>query len=579
VCPLDFWSSAKRCPLVYKRPVISCDVLAVGAGPTGLTLAVELRRRGVDVLLIDALDAAQHWDRATVVHPRSLEIFEALGIVDEFLAAGAPQRAARLHSAGEVLVEVDFSRSGAPYAYNVGLSEEATERFLTRKLATLGGQVERSTRLMRMSQDADGVNATVGRGGREEEVRAKWIVGCGGYHGPVREAIGIELEGHDIEDPWAVFDVTLAGRGDDFETTLVYLEETMVILTPLPGHRFRVYTRPTSDDADFVAEATAVLARYLPGQELTDIENPSRFLCHAKVATRYREGRALLAGDAAHVCSPSQGHGMNSGIGDAFNLGWKLALVCEADADPKLLDSYEAERRPVALEIVAAGEGMEEMGRFEGEEGRAKRDAEVRAALSDPETVHNEAVAEAELNIAYRESPIVRGRGAEEEDPSLTNSGDVRSGSSSSAFEPGSGLSALGAGDGLCRVEAGDRLPDLGPVRAGEGEPDVRLHELTHRTGHTLIAIAVGDGGDELARLHARLEGLVARSPVFGAAFALATGTDHLPYGSIHADAAAALGVESLAVFAVRPDRHVGLVAEPAALADVEAYEALVTGR
>ena len=267
-------------------------------------------------------------------HPRSLEIFEALGIVDEFLAAGAPQRAARLHSAGEVLVEVDFSRSGAPYAYNVGLSEEATEGFLAAKLESLGGSVERATRFLRMTQDDDGVTATViERGGREEEVRAKWIVGCGGYHSPVREALGIEMEGHDIEDSWAVFDVTLAGREDDFETTLVYLEETMVILTPLPGHRFRVYTRPTGDDADFVAEATAVLARYLPDQELTQIENPSRFRCHAKVASRYREGRALLAGDAAHVCSPSQGHGMNSGIGDAFNLGWKLALVCEGDAD------------------------------------------------------------------------------------------------------------------------------------------------------------------------------------------------------------------------------------------------------
>src|ERR1700753_1904126 len=131
---------------VYKRPVISCDVLVVGAGPTGLTLAIELRRRGVDVLLIDALDAPQHWDRATVVHPRSLEVFEALGIAEEFLAAGVPVRAARLHSAGEVLVEVDFSRSGAPYAYNVGLSEEATEGFLTDKLLELGGSVERSTR-------------------------------------------------------------------------------------------------------------------------------------------------------------------------------------------------------------------------------------------------------------------------------------------------------------------------------------------------------------------------------------------------------------------------------------------------
>jgi hypothetical protein len=156
---------------------------------------------------------------------------------------------------------------------------------------------------------------------------------------------------------------------------------------------------------------------------------------------------------------------------------------------------------------------------------------------------------------------------------------EVRSGSSSDRLEPGRRLANLEPGSGFSRVEPGDRVPDLGPVRAGEGEAEVRLHELTHRTGHTLIAIAIGDGGDELARLHAQLEGLVARSPLFDAAFALATGTDYLPYGSIHADAAAALGVKSLAVFAVRPDRHVGLVAEPATLGDVEAYEALVTGR
>jgi 2-polyprenyl-6-methoxyphenol hydroxylase-like FAD-dependent oxidoreductase len=185
---------------------VECDVLIVGAGPTGLTLAAELRRRDVDCLLIDALDAPQHWDRATVVHPRSLEIFEALGTVDRFTAAGTPQRAARLHSAGEVLVELDFSLSGAPYAYNLGLSEEDDERFLTEYLEAKGGSVERSTRLISLTQDADGVTATVARGDGEEEIRAAWVVGCGGYHSPVREALGITMEGHDIEEPWAVFD-------------------------------------------------------------------------------------------------------------------------------------------------------------------------------------------------------------------------------------------------------------------------------------------------------------------------------------------------------------------------------------
>jgi 2-polyprenyl-6-methoxyphenol hydroxylase-like FAD-dependent oxidoreductase len=560
---------------------MECDVLVVGAGPTGLTLAAELRRRGVDCLLIDALEGPQQWDRATVVHPRSLEVFEALGFVDRVLAAGVPQRAARLHSAGEVVVELDFSLSGAAYPYNVGLSEEATERFLTEYLEAAGGSVERSTRLLGMTQDAGGVTATVERGGHTDEVRARWIVGCGGYHSPVREAVGIPLEGHDIADPWAVFDVTLGGRTDDFETTLVYLEEPMVILTPLPGRRYRVYTRPRSEDADFVADATAVLALYEPDVELVDIENPTRFFCHAKVAARYREGRALLAGDAAHVCSPDQGHGMNTGIQDAVNLGWKLALVCEDDADPALLDSYEVERRPVALEVVAAGEGMEEMGRFDGEAARASRDAEVRAALTDPATAHAEAVAEAELNISYRDSPIVAGGatgvggesgedpsltnsvagGESGEDPSLTNSVEVRSGSSPDSLRPG------------------DRVPDLGPVTAAPGQPEMPLHALAQRPGHTLLVIAVGDGGDELLHLFAQLEALVARSPLFDAAFAMATARDQAPVGTIHPATAAVLGVKSLAVLAIRPDRHIGLFVEGGGLADVERYGSLVTGR
>jgi 2-polyprenyl-6-methoxyphenol hydroxylase-like FAD-dependent oxidoreductase len=522
---------------------MECEVLVVGAGPTGLTMAAELRRRGVDALLIDAREGPQQWDRATVVHPRSLEVFEALGIVDRFMAAGVPQRAARLHSAGEVLVELDFSLSGAPYAYNLGISEEDTERFLAEYLEAAGGSIERSTRLVGMTQDGDGVTATVERGSHADGVRCRWIVGCGGFRSPVREAIGVELEGHDIADPWAVFDITLGGRTEDFETTLVYLDHPMTILTPLPGRRFRVYTRPLGEDDDFVAGAGAVIARYEPEAELVDVENPTRFLCHARVASRYREGRALLAGDAAHVCSPDQGHGMNSGIQDAVNLAWKLALVCEGDADPALLDSYEAERRPVALEIVAAGEGMEAMGEFDDDEGRAKRDEEVRAALSDAETAHNEAVAEAELNVTYRDSPIVT---------ATRDSAPLR---------------------------AGDRLPDLGPVTGAPGEPKVRLHELAHRPGHTVLAIALGDGGDELARLHAQLEALVARSPLFDAAFALATARGDAPVGTIHPAAAAALGVESLAVLAIRPDRHIGLFAESGTLADVEHYAALVIGR
>ncbi|HET7443527.1 MAG TPA: FAD-dependent monooxygenase [Solirubrobacterales bacterium] len=518
------------------------QVLIVGAGPAGLMLAIELRRRGVECRLIDSLDAPQHWDRATVVHPRSLELFEALGIADRFMAAGVPQRGARLYSDGEVLGALDFSVSGEPYAYNLGLSEEVTERFLTEYLEGIGGAIERSTRLVDLEAGADSVTATLEHdGGAEETVVAEWLVGCDGYHSRVRELAGIELQGHDIDDPWAVFDVSFGGREDDFETTIVYLEETMVILTPLPGRRFRVYTRPHVAEDDFVADATAVLARYLPDQPLEEIENPTRFHCHAKVADRYRAGRILLAGDAAHVCSPDQGHGMNTGLGDAANLGWKLALVCGGVAAAELLDSYEVERRPVALGVAESGDALEAMGRFDGAEGRAARDRDVRAMLTDPESVHHEAVAEAEMNIDYASSPVV-------------------------------------SGDGDGALAAGARLPDLGPVQL-PGEEPRRLHELAHRPGHTLLLLAGEGREEELAALLAEAQGLVDGSRLFEAAFALSTGSSPAaPVGRLDPAAAAALGVDRVTVLAIRPDRHLGLRGEGADLAGVRGYAELVLG-
>ena len=134
-----------------------------------------------------------------------------------------------------------------------------------------------------------------------------------------------------------------------------HLDQPPVILTPLPGRRWRAYLRPTSETSDLVAEAEEVLLRYVPGVGFAGVENPARFRCHSRVAARYRSGRVLLAGDAAHACTPAEGHGMNTGLQDAFNLGWKLALVCRGEAGAGLLDTYEAERRPVAELVVSVG--------------------------------------------------------------------------------------------------------------------------------------------------------------------------------------------------------------------------------
>ena len=272
------------------------QVLISGAGPTGLLLAVELRRRGVDCLLIDELDAAQGWDRATVIHPRSMEIFEALGLAGQFLGEGVKVRAARFRSDGEILGELDLKLTDSRYGFDLGLSEEATERLLAGYLESVGGSITRSTRLVGFVQGPGAVTATLERLGARFEVEAPWIVGCDGLHSIVREQSGIEFSGSDLEAPWAVFDATIVGWEQEFDVAAAFLETPPVILTPLPGRRWRVYMRPTSNVSDLVTDASEVLHRYVPGAEFKEIENPTRFRCHSRVARSYRSGRVLLAG-------------------------------------------------------------------------------------------------------------------------------------------------------------------------------------------------------------------------------------------------------------------------------------------
>ena len=173
----------------------------VGAGPTGLLLAAELRRRGVECTLIDVHDQPLHWDRATIVHPRSLELFASLGLADRFLAAGVHQWEIRIFAGGEQLGELDLGASGSRYGFNLNVSEEVTESIIAEHLAAHGGEVSRGHKLVALEQHEDHVLATVEHDGGSEQVLAGWVVGCGGLHSPARELSGIPFEGHDIADP------------------------------------------------------------------------------------------------------------------------------------------------------------------------------------------------------------------------------------------------------------------------------------------------------------------------------------------------------------------------------------------
>jgi 2-polyprenyl-6-methoxyphenol hydroxylase-like FAD-dependent oxidoreductase len=519
------------------RPSPQTEVLVVGAGPTGLLLASELSRRGVPCQVIDAQAAPLHWDRATVVHPRSLQIFESMGLVDKFLTAGCKQRVIKVHSGGELLGTIDLGGCGSIYGFNVGLSEEATESILSGYLQEHGGQVNRSSRLAGLTITADNhVLADLERDRDRFQIEARWVVGCDGFHSATRTLAGVGFEGHDTRKPWAVFDASVQPWTQTFEANFVYLESLPVILTALPGQRWRIYQLPNSEDSDLVADATSTLRAYVPSASFEDIENPARFRCHTKIATKYRSGPIFLAGDAAHVCSPSEGHGMNCGLQDVFNLAWKMALVHQGTAHETLLDSYAIERRPAAERVLKSGDDAENRLTVTDPTERKTRDQAIKTALADPDMVHFDVVAETELNVDYAHSPIV-------------------------------------FGDANSSFAAGYRLPDNIPVRMPQPGP-FRLHALGHRAGSTLMLLG-GPAANPVAlsALHAALQEHIKHSTLFEAAVAVTAGAEvPASIGQFDPIAAAQLGMEGSTLLAIRPDGYVGLRADRDHLAALERY-------
>ena len=527
-------------------PAVRTAVLVVGAGPTGLLLASELRRRGVPCHLIDARPGPLHWDRATVVHPRSLQIFESLGLVDKLLDVGCRQRVIKIYSGGKMLGVIDLSTCGSVYGFNLGVSEDVTESILTEYLGQQGGEVNRSSRLVGLTLYADGVLAEIERDGERYQVDARWVVGCDGIHSATRELSGIGFEGHKFAKQWAVFDATAQGWSDTYEGIFAYHDLLPIILTSLPDKRWRVYLRPSSEDSDLVADATSTLRAYAPAVSFVDVENPTRFNCYTKVASRFRSGAVFLAGDSAHLCSPSEGHGMNCGIQDAFNLAWKLALVHDGVADSTLLDSYEAERRPIVEMFTQSGDDFEHAQTMTDPTERDSRDQAIKAMLADPENLHQQVMAETELNLEYSRSPIIMG-------------------------------------DANNDLAPGYRLPDTILVQWAGRQSEMQprgLHQLAHRAGHTLMLLA-GPAADRsaLVELHAALQDLAADSPLFEAAVALGSHPD-LPVkiGQLQPAAADLLGIKGTTLLVVRPDGYVGLRSDQNHLGALESYRALVSG-
>ncbi|SFQ19672.1 2-polyprenyl-6-methoxyphenol hydroxylase [Amycolatopsis arida] len=405
-------------------------VLVAGAGPTGLTLAIDLARRGVPVRVVDKALRPFAGSRGDGLQPRTLEVFDDLGVLDAVLAEGMPPAPIRAYVGGELVGERRMApvlepTPDVPYPNPRVLGQSRTEAILRARLAELGVRVEFGTELAGFTQDSAGVTATLGGGQR---VRAAYLVGADGGRSTVRKALGVPFEGStDPSIRMLLGDVRVDALDHDCGYWFAPADDPKagVALSPLPGGRHFQFAAPLAGDAEpSLATLRDLLDRCSGRSDLrvTDLAWVTVWRPNVRLAARFRVGRVFLAGDAAHVHPPTGGQGLNTGVQDAHNLGWKLA-----DGTPELLDTYETERRAVAAQVL--GLSTELLRRHvEGDPDAHERDARTR-----------------QLDLGYRTDPPAAGR-----------------------------------------VRPGDRAPDA-PVRDASGAP-VRLFDLFRGPHATLLA-------------------------------------------------------------------------------------------
>lgn len=389
------------------------QVLIAGAGPVGLAAAVELTRRGVDCRIVDPLLEPVQYAKAVGVQPRTLEVFESMGLLGRILDAAIEMHGQIVYVNGEKVGQVEFAiPSDVPFGF-IAIPQYATERILREELALRGVEIERGISVAGIEHDTDGVSVTLSGDGGERTVGAGYLIGADGAHSIVRKTLGLTFEGAAFEEQYMLGDVEVdwsLPRG----WALRAMHQTdgatddLLVCIPLPGrgrYRMSMLVPPElsaapsqgiahgfeGDRKPELSHVQAVLDRLSPEPVTArNMRWSSVFRISHRIVDAYGRGRVFVAGDAAHIHPPTGAQGMNTGIQDAHNLAWKLALAAAGRAAPGLLDSYDAERRPVGEEVV----------------GRTVRSAR-KGIGADSTDVDHVIRREAQLLINYADSPIV----------------------------------------------------------------------------------------------------------------------------------------------------------------------------
>ncbi len=399
------------------------QVLIAGAGPTGLVLALWLTRRGVPVRIIDKAAEAGTTSRALAVQVRTLELYRQLGIADALIAEGVKIPALNFWSRGQRAARVPIKEIGeglTPYPFIVVHPQDKHERLLIRELESLGVTVERRTELTRLGQSADGVRATIRRAdGTEDVCEATWLAGCDGASSAVRHELGIGFPGGTYTGRFYVADVVASGPAANGEVHVDLEEADFALVFPMKGEghiRLVGIVRGVVDDGHRALTFEDVRGRAVEnlGLVIARVNWFSTYQVHHRVADRFRDGRVFLLGDAAHIHSPVGGQGMNTGIGDAVNLAWKLAAVVNGESPASVLDTYEPERMAFARVLVSTTDRAFTMATHRGAATGIVRTRVM--PLVAPALLRLRAVRRflfkrvSQVGIRYRESALSQGR-------------------------------------------------------------------------------------------------------------------------------------------------------------------------
>lgn len=393
-------------------------VLVIGAGPTGLTAALELARMGIAVRIVDQAREPSTTSRALGIQARTLELLRPLGVTEDILRLGNQVRRTALHADGHRIATIDFSRMPSQFDFIVMLAQSETERLLTDRLGRHGVKIERGVRFTSLVERTDSVEVgLVASDGAAETAPASYVIAADGSHSAVRKHLGLPFAGRSLPQDYVLGDVHLAGGPVEDQLSIFLAPNGFLAVFPMGDGRFRfMATDPDGITGDAEQPSlVAIQALYdrtvgVPAH-LYDLNWSSRFRINSRVMQTLRQGRVFFGGDSAHVHSPAGGQGMNAGIQDMVNLSWKLAMVLRGAATPALLDTYESDRLPVIRRLVAMTERATTVFNSTNPLAHAALVRLAPLALSRAAVQEKAVPTLGQIAASYRGAPIAKGGG------------------------------------------------------------------------------------------------------------------------------------------------------------------------